>query len=89
MGILRNLFLTGLLAQAALSTTFGVDYAKRDDDPCATGPGWASPVHFIGSKDETGKNCETQYGKDYTPIVGIEVWRNGNHDDRIAGIQFT
>lgn len=50
---------------------------------CGSGPGWAS-VHGIGNSDFSGQHCETQYGGDFTPINGIEVWTKPN-GDHVAG----
>ena len=88
MGIFRSLCSFGLATSivfAAAVPTKEAALVKRSTN-CDDGPGWAFPVLFIGG-DTTGSQCETQFGHDYTPITGIEVWRKGDDDGgRIAGI---
>ena len=95
MGILRGIGWIGIAVSYAFAIAVPSNDAAvmRRQDPasdCATGPGWASPVLFIGSSGSGGSyvsSCETQWGGDYTPITGIEVWRKGDDEGgRIAGM---
>ena len=90
MSILRICGLIGVATILAYGAAAGLDstdstvsrLTKRS--ACSTGPGWA-PVELIGNSDTSNEQCVTQWGGDYTPIQGMEVWRDGANDDIIAG----
>lgn len=87
MFALRLLSFIGAVAgivQGAETVLEAREVLKRDGGcPNAPPGGWALPVYFIGDSSDDPQ-CATQFGKDYTPISGIEVWRSGD-GDHIAG----
>lgn len=87
MSLSKSLSLIGLIISAAIAVALPSHDAslEKRDEYCEKSPGWASPVHHIGFSDHSIRRCETQFGRDYTPIQRIEVWQSGKHKERIAG----
>ena len=89
MGFFKNSGFLGLGASVAFATAAGTSdnsSLTKQDSRCDEGPGWAS-LHQIGWSEIPNRQCETQYGRDYTPVTGIEVWRKGDEEGTIiAGI---
>jgi hypothetical protein len=91
MGLFKSLCSIGFIASIILNVAVPSNAgAVRKQGTYCDIDLWA-PVSQVGTSDDSDsyvKSCETQYGGDYTPVSGIEVWRKGDSNGgRIAGMR--
>lgn len=96
MGLFKSLSSIGFTISVILNIAVPSNAAavRKRSTACDQGPGWASPVLSIGASGYDSSDtsyvyaCETQFGSDYTPVSGIEVWRKGDDNGgRISGMR--